>query len=88
MRELTQSPKSPFVFPEGETARIIPRVYGRLDREIHGFLVDMGVAVQRTDEFVPQEGMVKRFMAAWGKVAEEIEKKVIKQVEAGKEVSF
>lgn len=56
----------------------------RLDREIHGFLVDMGIAQQRTDEFVDQEGMVKRFMDAWGKVADEIEKKVMKQVEAGK----
>ena len=56
----------------------------RLDREIHGLLVDIGIAEQRTDEFVDQEDLVKRFIQAWVKVVEKIEKKIMKQVEAGK----
>jgi len=56
----------------------------RLDREIHGLLADLGILEQRTDEFVDQEDMVKRFMRAWVKVVEKIEQKVMKQVEAGK----
>ena len=56
----------------------------RLDREIYGFLVDIGILEQRTDEFVDQEDLVKRFISAWVKVVEKIEKKVLKQVEAGK----
>jgi len=56
----------------------------RLDREIYGLLVDIGILEQRTDEFVDQEDLVKRFISAWVKVVEKIEKKVLKQVEAGK----
>ena len=56
----------------------------RLDREIHGLLVDIGIAEQRTDEFVDQEDLVKRCIQAWVKVVEKIEKKVMEQVEAGK----
>lgn len=72
--------------PPSETRR--SRVLARLASEIHGLLVDMGLAQQRTDEFVPQEDMVTRFMDAWGRVADKIEAQVIKQVEKGKEVSF
>jgi len=56
----------------------------RLDREIYGFLADLGIVEQRTDEFVDQEDLVKRFINDWVKVVEKIEKKVMKQVEAGK----
>ena len=59
-------------------------VYKRLDREIHGLLIDIGLMQKRTDEFVDQEELVKRFIEAWVKVVEKIEKKVIKQVEQGK----
>ena len=55
----------------------------RLDREIHGLLTAIGMLQQRTDEFVDQEELVKRFIAAWVKVVEKIEATVIKQVEAG-----
>ena len=55
-----------------------------LDREIYGFLVDMGILEQRTDEFVDQEKLVEQFVTDWRKVVEKIERKVIKQVEAGK----
>ena len=57
----------------------------RLDREIHGLLADLGILEQRTDEFVDQEELVKRFIAAWVKVVDDIEEKVIKQVQAGKQ---
>jgi len=60
------------------------KALGRLDREIHGLLTDLGIIEQRTDEFVDQEELVKRFMAAWREVVEKIEVKVIKQVKAGK----
>jgi hypothetical protein len=66
----------------------LPRIFERLEREIHGLMVDLGLDEQRRDEFLDQEGMVKRFMAAWEKAVEKIEEKVIKQIEAGKEVSF
>ena len=56
----------------------------RLDREIHGLLVDIGIAEQRTDEFVDQEDLVKRFIAAGVMVVEKIEEKVMKQVKKGK----
>ena len=56
----------------------------RLDREIFGLLVDLGIVEQRTDEFVDQEDLVKRFIKEWVKVVEKIEKKVMKQVEKGK----
>jgi len=56
----------------------------RLDREIYGLLVDIGILEQRTDEFVDQEDLVKRFISAWVKIVEKIEKKVLKQVEKGK----
>lgn len=56
----------------------------RLDREICGLLVDIGLLEQRTDKFVDQEDLVKRFIGAWNKVVEKIEKKVLEQVEAGK----
>jgi hypothetical protein len=55
-----------------------------LDREIHGLLVDMGMLEQRMDEFVDQEALVERFLKAWVKIVEGIEKDVIKQVEGGK----
>ena len=64
---------------------MIPRTLAkRLDREIHGVLADLGILEQRTDEFVDQEGLVKRFIEAWGEVVDKIEKKVLKQVEKGK----
>jgi len=63
---------------------ISPQLAERLDREIYGFLADMGIVEQRTDEFVDQENLVSRFIAAWEKVVEKIEKNVLKQVEAGK----
>ena len=56
----------------------------RLDREIYGLLADLGILEQRTDEFVDQEDLVKRFISAWVKVVEKIEQKVLKQIEAGK----
>jgi hypothetical protein len=59
-------------------------VYERLEREIHGFLCDMGMAAQRTDEFIDQEELVKRFIVAWNAVVEKIKTDVMKQVEAGK----
>ena len=59
-------------------------IYQRLDREIHGLLADLGLMQQRTDEFVDQEELVKRFIEAWVKAVEKIEEKVVKQVEAGK----
>ena len=59
-------------------------LYERLDREIHGLLVDLGLMEQRTDEFVDQERLVKRFTEAWVNVVEKIEEKVVKQIEAGK----
>ena len=56
----------------------------KLDREIHGFLTDMGILEQRTDEFVDQEDIVERFHGALGEVIEKIEKDVVKQVKGGK----
>jgi len=56
----------------------------RLDREIHGLLADLGILEQRTDEFVDQEELVKRFIKAWNEVVAKIEKEVIKQIEKGK----
>jgi len=55
-----------------------------LDHEITGLLVDLRLEDPKTDEFIPPEDMVKRFMAAWGKVIDKIEKKVMKQIETGK----
>jgi len=55
-----------------------------LEREIHGVLADLGIMEQRTDEFVDQEDIVKRFHGALGAVLEAVEKDVIKQVKAGK----
>ena len=63
---------------------ISTQIAQRLDREIHGLLVDLGILEQRTDGFVDQEKLVERFVTAWRKVVEKIERKVIKQVEAGK----
>jgi polysaccharide pyruvyl transferase WcaK-like protein len=63
-------------------------IYARLEREIHGLMVDLGLDEQRRDEFLDQEGMVKRFMEKWAKTAEKIQEKVLKQIEAGKEISF
>ena len=60
-------------------------IFQRLEREIHGFLVGMGKAKQRTNEFVDRGGMVERFVETWGKVADTIEKRVVKRIEAGKE---
>ncbi len=65
-----------------------PIIFDRLEREIHGLMVDLGLDEQRRDEFLDQEGMVKRFMEKWAKVVEKIEEKVIGQIERGKEVSF
>jgi len=62
----------------------IVTLYERLDREIHGLLADLGFMEQRTDEFVDQEGIVKRFRHAWVEVVDKVEEKVVKQVEAGK----
>ena len=64
---------------------IIPvQLAKRLDREIYGFLADLGILEQRTDEFVYQEELVKKFIKAWNKVVEKIEKKVLEQIKKGK----
>jgi len=55
----------------------------RLDREIYGFMVDMRVADQSTDEFLDQEPMVKRFVKSWGTVVDKVRARVIKQIESG-----
>ena len=72
---------------EGER-RFATTIYQRLDREIHGLLADLGLMQQRTDEFVDQEELVKRFIEAWVKVVDKVEEKVIKQIEAGKKVKI
>jgi len=59
-------------------------LYKRLEREVHGLLADLGLMQQRTDEFVDQEDIVKRFIQTWVKVVDKIEVKVIKQIEAWK----
>jgi len=56
----------------------------RIDREIHGLLADIGIIEQRTDEFVSQDDLVKRFMRAWAKVVDTIEETVIAQIDRGK----
>ena len=56
----------------------------RLDHEIFGLLCDLGLAQQRTDEFMDQEELVERFLIAWRKVITELRKKVIRQIEKGK----
>ena len=59
-----------------------------LEREIDCILAFVGVIEQRTDEFVDQEDLVKRFMAAWSKAVDKIQEKVIEQVKKGKEVKI
>lgn len=63
-------------------------VFERLEREIHGLLVDLRIDEQRRDECIDQEGMAKRFMARWKTAVEKIEETVLKQIEQGKELSF
>jgi len=72
------------------TRRVAPTgVYGRLEREIHGLLVDMRIEEPKRDEFIDQEGLVTRFIGAWAAVVDKIEAKVMRQVASGKEeVSF
>lgn len=71
------------------TPRVAPTgVYGRLEREIHGFLVDMRIEEPKRDEFIDQEGLVMRFIDAWAAAVEKIEAKVVRQVASGKEISF
>ena len=57
---------------------------GRLERELHGLLADIGLLEQRTDEFTDQEPLVRRFLAAWRKVVDKMEREAIAQIEAGK----
>jgi hypothetical protein len=71
-------------FPTTDSGMTPQRGLRLLDREIHGLLVDMGMLEQRMDEFVDQEALVERFLKAWVKIVEGIEKDVIKQVESGK----
>jgi len=75
-------PPAPLI--KGGSRRRGDQVLDLLDHEITGLLVDLRLEDPKTDEFIPPEDMVKRFMAAWGKVIDKIEKKVMKQVEAGK----
>jgi hypothetical protein len=75
-------PPAPLI--KGGSRRRGDQVFNLLDREIHGLLVDLRLEDPKTDEFIPPEDMVKRFMAAWGKAVDVIEKKVVKQIEAGK----
>jgi len=75
-------PPAPLI--KGGSRRRGDQVFNLLDREIHGLLVDLRLDKPRTDEFIPQEDMVKRFKARWGKVVDKIEAKVMKQIETGK----
>lgn len=59
-------------------------IFERLDREITGFLCDMGIMEQRTDEFIDQDKFVKKFMDKWTTALDKIEEKVMKQIDKGK----
>ena len=83
--------KNPPVFPllrgtgiTRERIMISDTLAERIDREIHGLLADIGIIEQRTDEFVSQDDLVKRFMRAWAKVVDTIEETVIAQIDRGK----
>ena len=56
----------------------------KIDREIHGFLADLGIMEQRTDEFADQEDIEERFQDSLVKVIDKIEKNVLAQVKKGK----
>jgi len=60
------------------------KIVERLDREILGFLCDMGIMEQRTDEFIDQEKHVRKFLDKWRAALDKIEEKVMKQIDKGK----
>lgn len=60
------------------------RLFHRIDHQFYGLLVDLGVLVQRTTEFLDQEQLVADFMVKWEKLVSEIEDDVMDQFDRGR----